>query len=724
MADETATKKKLGPVSRDERARYRARLANDADRGRPETATAEKLCSVLGVDPLSLRVPRENDAGRVAGQAFVVALDTIISLGDRGKRLTRNTLFDALARYWSIRYRRARLRGARISYDMQRSTFRQASRELLMAGVNEEALWDLLVSQVEVVAKQRVSPHPGLAQLYTLRRASGRGHAGGGIVELRDGPLLDEVRYAILRDAQYRRPLHWRLLLADEHASPLPTRHETCQERPYDEVQTGARSREVIAILEAPRIRFHVEQFREDFEMIEEFLATHLPQTSHQRYGRKAVQSTLNGFRSVYEQAAGIGGVQRDADGRAYVRIRSRFFVALNRRFHAHDFWPEHVPSELRERWFSPDDMSAYGLIVDDRDPDRLIEVGGTWTQQFVERDISSSHTQLRAAFLDLPALEALAGSKDPKFGVWLTEQLWALHERDDVLAPDYAGPSDKRLIEFMKAMWLRWNYGGKFGRTVQDLADDRETYGPGWNSNVFATGGVQRAEQFWRAFLATLPSEWAPALTTFLDACQYIGRHAHPKRGLVLTAPLEGALVQWNPIGRAPLMVPIGRHHLEMRACGVLAKVGKQKKFIPRWRVNLGELSNRVAPCLVHMMDAYFNSLVLEYLKRAGIDQIYAVHDGWFVPEHVETDLYDDDGVRLSGKQVLAHAIEDVGQEWLSGVGPDKPPDATRPGLVVVYDWFVKALMGTEYEGFAVEVRDRWRRRVAEKRWPHFTAS
>ena len=179
MADETATKKKLGPVSRSERARYRARLANDADRGRPETATAEKLCSVLGVDPLSLRVPRENDAGRVAGQAFVVALDTIISLGDRGKRLTRNTLFDALARYWSIRYRRARLRGARISYDMQRSTFRQASRELLMAGVNEEALWDLLVSQVEVVAKQRVSPHPGLAQLYTLRRASGRGHAGG-----------------------------------------------------------------------------------------------------------------------------------------------------------------------------------------------------------------------------------------------------------------------------------------------------------------------------------------------------------------------------------------------------------------------------------------------------------------------------------------------------------------------------------------------------------------
>src|SRR2546422_119946 len=143
--DGTATRKKQGPISHPERAHYRARLPNDADWGRPETATAEKLCEVLGVDPLALRTPREDDAGRVAGQAFVVALDTIISLGDRGARLTHNTLFDALAEYWSIQYRRARLRGARISYDMQRSTFRQASRELLMAGVNEEALWDLLV---------------------------------------------------------------------------------------------------------------------------------------------------------------------------------------------------------------------------------------------------------------------------------------------------------------------------------------------------------------------------------------------------------------------------------------------------------------------------------------------------------------------------------------------------------------------------------------------------
>jgi hypothetical protein len=164
-----------------------------------------------------------------------------------------------------------------------------------------------------------------------------------------------------------------------------------------------------------------------------------------------------------------------------------------------------------------------------------------------------------------------------------LARQFWALHERDNVLA-GYAGPDDPRLVAFIKELWMRRNYGGKFGPTVHDLARDPETYGLGWNSNVFATGGVTRAEQFWLAFLATLPPEWAPAVETFLDACQYIGSHAHLKCGLVLTAPLDGARVQWNPIARAALMVPIGNHHLELRACGVLATTGKRERFVPTW--------------------------------------------------------------------------------------------------------------------------------------------
>jgi hypothetical protein len=59
----------------------------------------------------------------------------------------------------------------------------------------------------------------------------------------------------------------------------------------------------------------------------------------------------------------------------------------------------------------------------------------------------------------------------------------------------------------------------------------------------------------------------------------------------------------------------------------------------------------------------------------------------------------------------VLSRAIRDVGQEWLMG-------------LRDIYDWFVTALTGSPYEDFATSARDRWRQRVAEQRWPQFTAS
>jgi hypothetical protein len=72
-------------------------------------------------------------------------------------------------------------------------------------------------------------------------------------------------------------------------------------------------------------------------------------------------------------------------EDRVHARLR-RHHLALNRRFHAHDFWPEHAAAELRERWFSPEDLSASGLVVGVRGPDRFVEVGGEWTQPFIKR--------------------------------------------------------------------------------------------------------------------------------------------------------------------------------------------------------------------------------------------------------------------------------------------------------------------------------------------------
>jgi hypothetical protein len=725
--DQVETKPKLGPISTLYRARYRTRIASDADWGRPEHTTADRVCALVGIDPSTLVTSRGANVA-VAGQAFTVALNTIVMLGDRGKgaRLTRNTLFEALARYWSVRYRRARRRhGARTSYDMRRSTLRRSWRQLIAAGVNFDAIWDLLVRQIEIpIPRVRVrvpspphgnvtilsSPHGGLAQLYTLRLKWGRGHAEGRTVELRDGPVLDGVRQAIAQDEQYHRPLHRRVLLADKNARPLAMRHKTCEERPYDVVNLGQRSKDVLAILEASHWRFYVEQFREDFDYLTKWIATHQPQTWRQWRAREARRGTVNGWRTAYEQTSRLADLKRDADGRAYVAIRSRFFRAINRRFHAQDFWPEHVPGYLRERWFGPDEVSAYDI-------EHEFEV--SVTQSFVESDVSSSQTQIISVFLGLDAaagndldLEALATDPHKKFKAWLAERLWDYHQRNNVLAPGYA-PNDERLIAFVKELWMRRNYGGKFGRTVRDLADDTATFGPGWNSNIFASRGITRVEGFWNRFLASLPA-WSKEVTTFLDACQHIGQHADPQRGVVLRDPLDGARVRWNPITRAPDTIPLGKSHLALSASGVLAKIGRKYRFVARpFCIRPGKLANRVAPCTVHMMDAYFNALVLEYLASHDVTQVIAVHDGWFVPADfdVEGTNPEDFAWYSRGRRVVEEAITSVGQEWLLG-------------LRDLYGWFVDSLKGSQYEAYAIEVRDRWERRVAAKRWPNFTVS
>ena len=111
--------------------------------------------------------------------------------------------------------------------------------------------------------------------------------------------------------------------------------------------------------------------------------------------------------------------------------------------------------------------------------------------------------------------------------------------------------------------------------------------------------------------------------------------------------------------------------------------------------------------------MDAYFNALVLEYLAREDVTQVIAVHDGWFVPQDfdVEGTNPDDFAWYSRGRRVVEEAITSVGQEWLLG-------------LRDLYGWFVDSLKGSQYEAYAIEVRDRWERRVAAKRWPNFTVN
>jgi hypothetical protein len=681
----TAGVHKQGPIRRTDRERYRVLISHDAGWRRPTLPTASTVCTLAGIDPCAFRAPRVLD-GADAALAFVVALDHIIQLGDRapdredgGAQLLWNGIFDAVARHWSVSYRDAQLRGALATYNMTKPTIRAAWREMRWAGFDLEAIWGRLVK-----------PTGALAQLYMVGRTSGRGHARGHRVKLIEGQLLDDVRYAILRDPQYARPDRRRLLLADEEAPPLPARQAMSEERPYETVVLGERSRRVIALLESARIRLNVERFRQDYEA--------RPDPA---------------WRAIYEQTAGLVPV------RGFVEIKSRFFRALNRRFHAADFWPEHVSAEQRERWFVAEEIDGHFLVIDD-ERDRFIEVGDYYPNKFVERDISSSQTQILAVFLNEPDLEALACDPKKKFKVWLANQLWSLHERENVLAPGYKGSDDDRLIAFIKELWMRRNYGGKFSQTVRDLAKPGmiPTYGPGWNVDVFKTGGVNRAERYWQRFLASLP-EWERTVDKFLAACQYIGREADWDYGIRFDDPLDGAEVQWNPIRLATDRVPTGKRHIEVLRPGVTirrrdadGRVHRKFHWVDPY-VDNAKLANRVAPCVVHTIDAFFNALVLEDLHAKGVANVVAVHDSWFIPDFHHQ--YDPDDYEASFPADTAAFLEScitrAGRPWLEGIGS-------------VYGWFVDATRGTPYRRFARELRRVWYKRVAEERWPNFTAS
>jgi hypothetical protein len=165
---------------------------------------------------------------------------------------------------------------------------------------------------------------------------------------------------------------------------------------------------------------------------------------------------------------------------------------------------------------------------------------------------------------------------------------------------------------------------------------------------------------------------------------------------------------------------LPAGKGHIEAQLPGTLRtnRTTGKKGFKPLpWRVDTrvtGQLARRIAPCVIHTLDAYFNALVVEGLHAAGIEQLVAIHDSWLLPDHVadyiEPEMYGDKGSELSGEDLLSYIIEDAGQAWLEGLAP-------------VYDWFVTALTGSPYEDLATGARDRWRRRVAEQRWPRFAA-
>lgn len=172
--------------------------------------------------------------------------------------------------------------------------------------------------------------------------------------------------------------------------------------------------------------------------------------------------------------------------------------------------------------------------------------------------------------------------------------------------------------------------------------------------------------------------------------------------RGVELTDPYDGAPVRWNPIRRAPKRVAVGSHYLYPNLPGK-----HRDPATGDYAVDSGHLKREIAPMAVHMLDAYFSSLVIEGLLKRGVRDVLGIHDNWLVPALTEAGS---GGRVFPGVQVLEAAIQGAGRAWLEGLGS-------------VYKEFIGYLGDTDDGRWFQQLEADWRARVARQDWPTFAA-
>jgi hypothetical protein len=346
------------------------------------------------------------------------------------------------------------------------------------------------------------------------------------------------------------------------------------------------------------------------------------------------------------------------------VMIRSRVYRIINRRFQAQHFWPTYVASKrrfhddeaytlFRKRWFKGQDPDV---------PTKPIEL--------VEIDISSSQTQILAAFLGIEKLEALSmGTPAKPFKEYLAAEAWRLstegrlHFNTKYVKPPYTGPDDQRLIDLVKVTWMRVLYGSTPVIINGEIEKDPAKFGPGWSEKAAFT------------FLKEIPGY--STISQFFRLCKtYVDLwvNLEPARGIELVDPFDGAKVRWEPIYCRSEPISAGDHKLmvgrpyrceKVSGIPVVFPVAKGEE-LPVYRAKLRRM---IGPCLVHMLDASFSALVMSTLKERKVHDFVGIHDAWLVPERVKCVPRSGSGRReiRKGEEVLREVIEDVAPEWYS---------------------------------------------------------
>lgn len=402
--------------------------------------------------------------------------------------------------------------------------------------------------------------------------------------------------------------------------------------------------------------------------------------------GYDRAQQFLSNFRAVRDQL-----VDNEETLPEPLIISSDFYRNINRRYQPTHMWPTYVSKKVigeqelmgsdtktenksedsdidtatgedgleksyRKRWFK-------ALHPESRKPIPLVGI-----------DVSSSQTQIVATFLGCPTLErdTMELSNTIPFKTRLAQMAWDEHEKAPLLrmptlvnasdADRYNGPDDPKLQELCKSLWMMISYGSTAYYVVHKQASDPQTYGPGWT--------VKNAS----CFLKKINDRY-PDMRAFLNACRFVAKEVvrtAPATGLKFTDPFDLSQNVWNPIERSDRPIDVGDSKVIL---SLPIGMSLNSDFIGRteYPVDQGALRRMLPPCFVHMLDAYYSSLMMERLAQRGVTNFVAIHDCWLVPEFVMDKGRDGRGedVLAKGGEVIRRVFQDVAQEWYRGLEP-----------------------------------------------------
>jgi hypothetical protein len=790
------------------RRRHLERLADyDATWERPTPDTAQKVYDLVRECVPALDAIHPEPV--TAMQLITVTLDVAVISARYGYRqerrydsaaeqlrhvkrsVTRNMLSDAVMRRWSDHARLARQDGRAYALtQMTEATAKNAWRDLLVNDIYLPVLWKLITGHT---AGQR---HP-LFRAWPSHRSDVEGYD----IKLHRGPKLKAFERLVRNDPNYKysRVHHaWRLWIVGKKRPRVDFHSPICAEGKYNEVTIGDETKAVLKIQEDARLLFDAPLFVADYERVSTarkilrftiqawsgqpgaFVAK-LPSRlldDEQKLLRKRktkMDVFLLEFRSIYEQARPL---------KTPVVVRSAFYKVLNRRFQNAHFFPMQTSAKkdqpLPERldfgrmaqeelarevpgwdWgkskFKPHPSSRFWEMVG-FSRSRWFSAPGPNARPLVSMDVSASQTQIQAVLLGIEDMEHDSILLRRPHKEALAKRVWAAHETDIAagkgpLLVGYDGPTDKRLSELVKNLWMLLGYGPPIVKILLDQEKNADLYGFGWRKRPDGKRDVRAID----AFLHDIPGY--DARWIFLESCKKAGLDlvkTNAYAGATLIDPLDQATFEWDrPLHAAvPLrlygwdltlikpgtyrtFIKPGRYENDRcpkvkadgKRCGAFGKLrGERWKCRNRecrhvWpatfhpsspdangnlRVDDSKLKRMIAPCIIHMLDSLFSAFVMKALVAEGVTNFVGIHDCWYIASTIcrpkcEPEL---------GHVVLDRAIKAAGEPWLRALGP-------------VYRWLLANVGGSQI----VEAHRKWEARVERgdrgdpSAWPYFFA-